>query len=340
MNDYSKRLQEIAPAILNEELDYLELSNALKSYKELLLEISSLEMDGEANRDNIMLNHGLAIGPAWAARCLDDIMRTKRFVRGVFLAVSQVITEKKQPVHILYSGTGPFATLVLPLLSCFTPEEIQFTLIEVNPISFKHVQNVFKSFGAESYLKNVILEDATKIKLADAKEIDVIVIECLQHALAKEPQVAITNNLVKQCRKDVLLIPEEISLQLSLINKTVEYNNEVLDSEKSKIKSNRVDKKVFELSKNSMLQSRLNGEDYFLFPEKETRFHSSEIGNNNFLAVSTTIKTFGNEILKKDESGLTIPFIYSEIDKNKGDMVVSTQYEVSDSPKLLISLKE
>jgi len=102
MKNYLERLQDIAPAILSEDIDYFELSNALKSYKELLLEISNLEYETEENRDNIALPHGLAIGPTWAARCLDDMMRTKKFVRGIYLAISKIKSKNKVLNIILF----------------------------------------------------------------------------------------------------------------------------------------------------------------------------------------------------------------------------------------------
>jgi len=336
MKNYLERLQDIAPAILSEDIDYFELSNALKSYKELLLEISNLEYETEENRDNIALPHGLAIGPTWAARCLDDMMRTKKFVRGIYLAISKIKSKNKEPLQILYCGSGPFATLVLPLLTLYTSEEIQLTLVEVNPISFAHVKNVFKSLGAEAYLKNVILEDATKINLENSHEIDVVIIECLQHALAREPQVAITANVMKQCRGDVSLIPEEISLQLSLLNHKEEFdNNSIIFNS-----SSRVDKKVFSLNKREALQYNFNGVESYFFPKKEVCFTLSELKNNTALAVTTTIKIFDNEVLTNKESGLTIPYIFCEIDDKQEALSVNTQYEVGLNPKLIVSIKK
>lgn len=334
MKSYLERLNEIAPVILNEEIDYLELSNAIKSYRELLLEISNLEFETEENRDNIALTHGLAIGPAWAARCLDDMIRTKKFVRGIHLAVSKIKTENKKPIQIVYCGTGPFATLILPLLSLYTSEEIQFTLVEVNPISFTHVKNIFKSLGAEAYIRNIILEDATKLKLAYSQEIDLVIIECLQHALAREPQVAITANLIKQCRKDILLIPEEISLHVSLLNHREEFNANT-NTNKS---VSRVDKKAFTLNKHEILHYDFDGSESYFFPKKEICYTNAELKNNTALAVTTTIQIFENEVLSNKESGLTIPYIFCEIDDSIASLAVTTQYEVGENPKLNVSI--
>lgn len=331
MNNYLERLKEIAPAILAEELNYEELTKALSNYRELLLEITALNLDSQENVSNIALKDGLAIGPSWAARCLDDVLRTKRFIRGVYLAVSSVISKDK-PVEILYSGTGPFATLVLPLLTQFSPQQIQFTLVEVNPISYNYVLQVFKAFNAEAYIRKSYLEDATKLNLPNSKSIDVIIVECLQHALAREPQVAITTNYMKQCREDVILIPEAISLNLTLMNRSREMDSFFAEGKKVE----RIDKEVFLLDKSNASDFNLTEAQEVKLSEMETHFSEEELQNMTVLTVTTNIKVFQNEILSNYDSGLTIPFTHSEIKEGDNNLVISTYYKIGDEPSLQI----
>ena len=75
-----KDLQAIARVLREEETDYLELSNSLKKYKELVYTISNFQPDAQSERDNINFENGMALGATWAAMCLDDMMRTKLFV--------------------------------------------------------------------------------------------------------------------------------------------------------------------------------------------------------------------------------------------------------------------
>ena len=68
-------------------------------------------MENDRNREDIHLANGKALGTSWAARCVDDIIRTKKFVAGVYQAVQKLLNEyPEKTVHILYAGTGPFAT--------------------------------------------------------------------------------------------------------------------------------------------------------------------------------------------------------------------------------------
>ena len=50
--------------------------------------------------------------------CVDDIMRTRRFVRGVYHAMADMLNAREGKINLLYAGTGPFAMLVLPSIYC------------------------------------------------------------------------------------------------------------------------------------------------------------------------------------------------------------------------------
>lgn len=82
-------------------------------------------------------------------------------MRGIFAAVKHLHHKKTKPVRILYAGTGPFATLVLPLITKYSPEDLQLILLEVNPQTIVHLKQLIKSLGIENYIEKIICEDAT-----------------------------------------------------------------------------------------------------------------------------------------------------------------------------------
>ncbi len=235
-NKYNEKLSHCTKAIIEEQLDFLNLKNAINDLKLLFEEVSEIDLHHPSAETHVFLKTGKAIGSKWAGMCVDDFMRTKRFVTGLYKAVKDTLQKNKnQPVHILYAGTGPFATLVMPLTTIFKPSELQFTLLEVNPKSIESLENTIKSFNAESYVKNIFQTDASTFNVPLPNSVDIVVIECMQHALVREPQVAITYNLVSQLNENVILIPEQISLHIALID-SEKKNNYLLNSKSTEIK--------------------------------------------------------------------------------------------------------
>ena len=134
--NFKKELLSITTIFFKDTTDYFELSNAIKNYKNLLVNLTKEELDNELYRDNIQLESGVAIGTLWAASCIDDVIRTHKFMKGINLAIQEKVY-LKDPLNILYAGTGPFATLLLPFILKYSELNIKYTLMEINTYSFK-----------------------------------------------------------------------------------------------------------------------------------------------------------------------------------------------------------
>ena len=331
-----KRISEIAKVLIDDELDYLKLSNSLKDYKNLLFEISEIQLNHEEHRNNIYLDSGKAIATEWAIRCIDDIMRTKQFVKGVFEAVKDVQQIKgNDPVYILYAGTGPFATLALPLISLFDHTEIQFVFLEINPVSMAAVKKTINELEADTYIHSFHECDATKFDIPSDIEIDIVLTECLQCALAKEPQVSITFNLIKQLKKDVILIPEDISLYIGLSD-TTKINHMSGSDSSEEINSHYTNSPaVYSLNKELVWNYRTNGpENGLSFEPVEVDFESIGRDHFNQVTINTEITVYKDNHIKYNESGLTIPNIILDIYDESPPKGIRTQYLVSNSPVL------
>ncbi|MCZ4320230.1 type II toxin-antitoxin system RelE/ParE family toxin [Aequorivita viscosa] len=68
-------------------LDRQKLSNASKKFKSILNTICGYDMDIEEGRKDIEHENGNALGTFWAALCLDDLLRTRSFIRGIDKAI-------------------------------------------------------------------------------------------------------------------------------------------------------------------------------------------------------------------------------------------------------------
>jgi hypothetical protein len=198
--------------------DYSALYSLCNELSDQLAMVSGFEAGSDENRDHLELASGRAIGPTWAAMCINDIMRTKKFFDGIYFAVNEKLDQVAgRPLHIVYAGTGPFATLALPLIFSFSSEQVQLTLLEVNEISYKSLQKTLKILDVEHYVRRTVRTDACQYTLP-AEKIDLLICETLQQALKTEPQVSILLNLVPQLAEDTVLIPQQIRLEAVMVD--------------------------------------------------------------------------------------------------------------------------
>ena len=307
MNEAKKKLSQVSSIILNNESSFGETFQAIKLYKELLQKATSLDFDGQESKEDIHTESGKAIGPTWANLCVDDLQRTLKFCRGVYKAV---IEKRKanpnQKVHILYAGTGPFATLILPLTTVFTSSEITFTLLEINPKSFQALQETLAYFEIEDYISVLENEDATSYHLT-SKNIDIVVVETMMLSLKGEHQVPIVYNLMKQLPSEAILIPEDITLNLLAVNSERRHNNKI--TIQGPISYYKQLGTLFKLNKDEIKQhsnSFFEAFPYYEFKETRIEIPRNIIQNYNELHVETRITIFDDEILEIDESGLTV----------------------------------
>ncbi len=105
--DFLTRVHTLTDRILDAEtFAYGELYDACNGMYTTLVEITETDANSDANRKDIKLESGNALGPIWAAMCITDLMRTKRYLDGILKATEDAVNSKKdKPVHILYAGT-------------------------------------------------------------------------------------------------------------------------------------------------------------------------------------------------------------------------------------------
>ena len=168
------------------------------------------------------LSNGVAVSPALAAACVDDALRTAMFVRGLKAAVEEA--HRRFPgacIEVVYAGSGPFASLALPLMTVSSPEEVRFTLVDVHAESLRCAEAVLAHFGLSAFVRRMVACDATTYQHPADLPLHVIVSETLQEALQVEPQVPITRRLAPQLTDGGFLVPEEITVDLMLMERQI-----------------------------------------------------------------------------------------------------------------------
>lgn len=120
---------------------------------------------------------------------------TERFIQGVYLGLQSAIAMVSgAPVHIIYAGTGPFATLAIPMTTIFTSRQIRFTFIEINPHNIKPLQNIIQGFEAENFVTEILQQDATRFQTRPARPFQMIIV------FVTGPLYCAVSDSVKYCR--------------------------------------------------------------------------------------------------------------------------------------------
>jgi hypothetical protein len=114
---------------------------------------------------------------------------------------------------------------VLPLITRFSPGELSLTLLEVNPISRAAVERVVDAIEAGAYVRGVLGEDATVYQVPSDAPMHLFVAEAMQHALTKEPHVAICANLARQLVKGGSMIPERVVVGAAMVDPAQEFDS-------------------------------------------------------------------------------------------------------------------
>jgi predicted RNA methylase len=315
-----EQLKSITDAFLKQKISHDEVLDATYAYKTFLAELTNMDLDYASLEENLHFDNGMAIGTTWAARCVDDEERTLKFIKGVFRAVIDLVTQKER-IHIMYAGTGPFATLVLPLLPHFSPDEIQFTLLEVNPTSLDKVQHLFKQLDCDDYVYAYELADATKYMVDQNNPVDLLISETMNLGLIEEQQVPIVMNLLEQLPSDVVMIPQKISLELAYYKM---YNGEI---------TYQLLGHLFELSKEAVKYYDFEKkEDFIRFTKQEMNLPIKNRTRYRDLSIFTDIQVYKDVSLEFNKSGLTVPLELISTRALKHHTSIYIGYRIDNSP--------
>jgi predicted RNA methylase len=337
MKSYKKELRRITELLLQKEDNYGEIKKAAENLYKLFLAASGLEEDSEACKKDYYLSKGKAIGTVWAGRCVNEFLRTKKFIRGTFQGIKRAQEIfKNTTIHIVYAGTGPFGTLLIPLTTIFTSKEVKFTLLEVNPNTIENLKNVIKAFKVEEYVEEIVQCDATEFKVNKSKPIHMVVTETMQNALKREPQVAITFNLVSQMEQKGILIPEKVIVEAGLLDpkRDMDRMRGVEGADKDYYYPLG---KIFDLNKEIIGIEKNNN---CCFPEVEVEIPLNIEKRYRRLNLVTDIQVFEENKLTYMNSSLNMPLRVIDIDsENCGIERISFQYVISENPRFIYKIK-
>ncbi|MBD1581576.1 hypothetical protein [Pseudoalteromonas sp. S16_S37] len=172
---------------------------------------------------------GLIMSPHNCKHTIKDVYRIKGYARGVDQAIQGKLKHKPS-ITILYPACGPFAPLLLPLLSyykdmqTYSAKQLQVMLVDVHPGAVITLRQLVKDLQLEDYIALIEEADATEFKPDTA--IDLLVLEAMQHGFTKEGQLSIAKHLVKFLNIDGWMIPQNVSVRGMMVIGETEFNQQ------------------------------------------------------------------------------------------------------------------
>lgn len=303
-------LKTAAENVIFSKGDYLKIKTGINWMLEKYSETTNINAGDLTFENNIKTPNGHIVTPVVAAHCLIDLMRSTRFIRGTYKAIKSYQTEiLDRPIRVLYAGCGPYATILTPLTTQFDASEVQFTMLEYNPVSMKAMETLYKELKIEAYIEEKIIGDATLEDVALNGTYDIIVSETMQVVLQRECQVPLTRNLVRFLNPKGTFVPQNVYVDAYLVGQTP---GEFEHPEKVFVDN------LYDLNYKSVPEPNIKRK--ISIPK-----HPFE-----FLYYFTRIRVFEDEIIEPYESGLTMPLIIDRF-KDKPE-AITFQYVENDEP--------
>ena len=306
---------EITKVLLFEKENYGSIYQCVHALHDFYASITGISAD-QTNDNNINLPIGKAISPGQAANCLLDLRRTAVFLRGIYKSILQLQKDfPDQPIHILYAGCGPYASLLTPITTIFGPEQIRYHLMDVQEPSLEAAKKVYEYLQATNYVEEFICADASKYRID--KPIHLVIVEAMQAALIKEPQVAITQNLVPQMMDKAIFLPQEISITAQLLDLEQENNSYwVGGAEPTRINLG----EIYRI-----------GQDQYRDQKPVIIQIPSSVGSHTELHLLTEVTVYDDEKLVANNCGITVPLYVDNVTAALGKEV-RFEYEVGEKP--------
>ena len=195
--------------------------------------------------------------------------------------------------------------------------QVRVTLLDINPVSVEAVEKLYTTLGIDVFAEMFVLSDASIYKVD--RQYDIVISETMQAGLKKEPQVAIMQNLIPQCKADTIFIPEQIIIDAYLRKRGIWDGDQLLEEG---------GKTTFISELFSVNKERLDVSTY----RKVVDIPQSLVGPHDLL-LYTTIKVFNEEVLGLNDCSLNMPLKYYEL-RDRFPLSIEFWYTQTEKPKI------
>ncbi|MDY8137431.1 phytanoyl-CoA dioxygenase [Aquimarina sp. 2201CG5-10] len=310
-------IKKLVLSLLEESLDQTEIEkklNEIHTHFQEITQITGYEQNIE-HLAAIPAAKGKALGLNHAAQCLLDYKRTIKFLKAIVTAIKEKQREHSDEIiHIFYAGCGPYAPFVTLVTPFFKPEEIKFTLLEINKNSLQSSKSLINALEATEYIDELYLADAVAFKVTDPQKYHILISETLDSLLYRECYVPILFNLLPQFDKNVTLIPENVLINLTLLTHSLKEPNykehdvgSILNVRETVVSHD-----------NNVMPSQLS--------EKKIDLTSLDMENYKNILLDTQVHIYDDIWLYRNESSLTIPFEMKLEKPSEYNSIIFTYY--------------
>ena len=352
VDDNTDRLRRITQTLLDPSTDPGALRDTAIEMHTLFSGICGIQPDETATDDSreTILPAGKAISPQDAGRCVLDYARTTKFLRGVRAAIDEAHHRfPAETLHVFYAGCGPFATLLLPLATVLTPAQVQFTLVDVHPRALQHVRQIVEALNLSAFIREYLQCDAAVYDHGRKSPIHILVIEAMQKALDKEPQVALAMNLVPQMSPSGIMIPERITVTAALADLDAEIPGDPAEGDATGVCDGSQARRervvlgdLFEVSVDAVCSYEVQTfrDDAQVCIPAQTLTAKLPASDSQQLVFLTRVRVFESIGLGDYESGLTYPTVAPNQDLAAEPGSISFVYRLGRKPGLVGRLLE
>ncbi|MEP3654955.1 MAG: hypothetical protein ABJO36_08665 [Litorimonas sp.] len=318
-NQIKQRLSELTNILLDDANSIYTLRPETLETRDILeTQSETFRRHQEIETDETRTAQGLAISPTMAAMCTDDFVRTITYLRGLNAAIRDLRRDNaKNPLRVLYAGTGPYAVLAIPLMTVWSSDEVVFEILDIHDTSIEAVKTIVQNLDLGSHVSAYHCIDAMEYTPHPDNFPDIIIAEVMLAGLENEPQVAVTRSLTKKM-PDALFLPE--SIEVSAYTEDPDHDLGTVF---------KFDKSMFGMAAND---ANMLPASTLKIPEKPSSTQEHQRPSTHIF-LQTRVQVYGTHTLEKNDSGLTVPQLFN-CDFEYGKPL-KIAYQMGENPKLV-----
>ncbi len=266
--------------------------------------------------------HGLVMSPDYCIHTIKDTRRVSGFIRAIDKALSTLLSCGQDKVFIAYPACGPFAPLLLPLLSYYhqqgiTGKQLQVTFIDLQPGAIKSLHKLISEMQLQQFVQQMYCGDACDYSAPML--FDMVICEAMQHGFSREGHLAIAQHFANQLSMTGYFIPQQIDVHATLTVAQREYIEQwqreglddfAIEQKRSQCAAVRTELGiVMSLTANSLthIDSKQIAQQSLVTAGKLKVPELPDQPQKQILCLYTHITLFANEKLNMYDSGITHP---------------------------------
>lgn len=214
---------------LRVEASFAEFETAVSNlFQQLVKEYKRCLIPAHLRKRQFVARSGLVMAPDQCLTTLLDLHRVRGFWRGLNRAIADQLAHRQStPIFIIYPACGPFAPLLLPLLSYYRSHnlygstQLRVVLVDLQPGAVTSLQNLVDKMDLGSYVAEIHCGDA--LDYCPRQPIDVLLLEAMQHGFSREGHFSMARHFAGHMSNSGVMLPENISLRAVITEGQTEF---------------------------------------------------------------------------------------------------------------------